>query len=78
MVPTQKFTKEKKRLKKTKYERSWGVYQVRGANRVLAIAFRMDGMVDMGSGKMSAFEMWNKTFGEETASEMADTSYSGK
>ena len=68
--------KAKEAAEKTKYERSWGVYQVRGANRVLAIAFRMDGMVDMGPGKMSAFEMWKKTFGEETASEMADTWYS--
>ena len=39
--------KAKEAAEKTKYERSWGVYQVRGANRVLAIAFRMDGMVDM-------------------------------
>ena len=65
--------KIKEAAEKTKYERSWGVYQVRGGTRGLAIVGRMDGMVDMGPTKMSFFDMWEKTFGEETAAEMADT-----
>ena len=68
--------KIKEAAEKTDYERSWSIYRLRGGKgSVLAAVNRLDGMVDMGPAKMSFFDMWVKTFGEETASEMTDTWY---
>jgi len=68
--------KIKEAAENTDYERSWGIYNVRGGKgSVLVTVGRMDGMVDMGPAKMSFLDMWVKTFGEETAAEMASTWY---
>ncbi|MBH31763.1 MAG: hypothetical protein CMG71_07230 [Candidatus Marinimicrobia bacterium] len=69
--------KIKEAAENTNYERAWGVFLVQGlpGGNYTAVVNRLNGMADMGPSKMSWFEMWVKTFGEETANEMRDNWY---